>query len=108
MMGSEMPRVDTANLISISEASKRGVSRLASDAASGREQILMRNNRPVAAVIGIDRLDELDQLQRLEEDMLDIILATARMVSDTGKRYTLDDVLKHFGLTREDLRGVAE
>ncbi len=48
-----MARVDTANLISISEASKLGVSKLARDAASGREQILLRNNKPVAAVIGI-------------------------------------------------------
>ena len=56
-----MPRVDTANLVSISEATKRGISKLASDAANGREQILMRNNKPVAAVVGMDRLNELDE-----------------------------------------------
>jgi len=103
-----MPRVDTANLVSISEATKRGISKLASDAANGREQILMRNNKPVAAVVGMDRLNELDELQRLEEDMLDIVLATVRMVDDNGKRYSLDDVLKHFGYTREELREVSE
>lgn len=103
-----MARVDTANLISISEATRRGVSKLASDAENGREQILLRNNKPVAAVIGIDRLDELDELERLEEDMLDIVLATARMAGDAGKRYSLDDVLEHFGYTREDLRRSAE
>ncbi|TAK31349.1 MAG: type II toxin-antitoxin system Phd/YefM family antitoxin [Chloroflexota bacterium] len=103
-----MARIDTANLVSISEASKRGILKLANDAAGGHEQILMRNNKPVAAVVGMDRLNELDELQRLEEDMLDIVLATARMVDDNGKRYSLDDVLKHFGYTREELRGVAE
>ena len=103
-----MPRVDTANLISISEATRRGVSRLASDAASGREQILLRNNKPVAAVVGMDRLAELDELHRLEEDLLDVTLATVRMLTDEGKRHSLDDVLEHFGYTRADLRDLAK
>ncbi len=108
-----MPGVDTANIISISEATKRGVSKLAREAAKGKghEQILMRHNKPVAAVVGMDRLEELeeiDELERIEEDLLDIVLATSRMITDTGKRFTLDDVLQHFGYTREDLRKLVE
>ncbi len=101
-----MPRVDTANMISISEASRRGVSKLASEAAKGKghEQILIRNNKPIAAVVGMEGLQELDELQRIEEDLLDILLATSRMLTDKGKRFSLDDVLKHFGFTREELR----
>lgn len=105
-----MPRVDTANIISISEATKRGVAKLAREAAKGKghEQILVRNNKPVAAVVGMDRLEEIDELERIEEDLLDIVLATSRMLTDKGKRYTLDDVLRHFGYTREDLRESVE
>ncbi|MBI4321591.1 MAG: prevent-host-death family protein [Chloroflexi bacterium] len=97
-------------MISISDATKRGVSKLAREAAKGKghEQILIRNNKPVAAVVGMDRLEQLDELERIEEDLLDIALATTRMLSDSGKRHTFDEVLRHFGFTRADLRETVE
>ncbi|MBI2954015.1 MAG: hypothetical protein HYY30_06860 [Chloroflexi bacterium] len=56
----------------------------------------------------MDRPDEIDEIERIEEDLLDIVLATSRMLTATGKRHTLDDVLRHFGYTREDLRESVE
>jgi hypothetical protein len=103
-----MPRIDTNDLISISEATRRGVARLASEAESGQDRVLLRNNRPVAAVVSMKRLAELDELRQLEEDLLDITLAAARMVTDDGSRHGLDEVLARFGYTREDLREQAE
>jgi len=44
----------------------------------------------------MESLQELDELQRIEEDLLDILLATSRMLTDKGKRFSLDDVLKHW------------
>jgi hypothetical protein len=94
-----MARVDTADLMSISEANKLGVAALARDAA-GRERVLLRNNKPVAAVVGIERLE---RMQQLEDDLADIALATARLLTDTGERTSLDDALQQFGYTREQL-----
>ena len=100
-----MAQIDTANLLSISEANKRGISALVREAEKGHEQVVLRNNKPVAAVVSMERLE---QLQNLEDDLLDISLATARMLTTGPKRHTLDDVLEQFGYSREQLRDLDE
>jgi len=95
-----MALVDTKQLISMADASKRGISALVRDAESGADQIVLRNNRAVAAVISIERLE---RLQELEDDWADYLLAEARMLTDTGERISLDEVLAEFGYTREEL-----
>jgi hypothetical protein len=94
-------RIDTADLLSISEANKLGVSGLVRQAELGREHVLLRNNKPVAALMSMERLE---QIQQLEEDLLDISLTTARMLTTGPIRHSLDDVLAKFGYTREQLR----
>lgn len=96
-----MALVDTSELLSISDANKIGLSGLARDAEQGHERVLLRNNRPVAAVVSMERLE---RLQHLEEDVLDIALATARMLTTGTARHPLDEVLAQFGYTRDDLR----
>ena len=100
-----MAMVDTEDLISISEANKLGVAALAREAEQGRERILVRNNKPVAAVVGIERLEELE---RLREDLIDITLAAARLLTAGPERLSLDEVLDYFGYTREQLRAMPD
>jgi prevent-host-death family protein len=94
-----MATVETEDLISISEANRLGVSALIREAEEGRERVVLRNNKPVAVVMSVERFD---QLQQLQEDLIDITLMASRMLTTSGKRYTLDEVLDHFGLTREE------
>ena len=96
-----MARIDTRSLISISEANSLGISRLVRDAESGDERVLLRNNKPVAAVVSMRRFEEL---QDLEDDLLDIALVAARMHTDDGQRSSLNEILKRYGRTREQLR----
>lgn len=100
-----MALVDTADLISISEANRLGVSGLVREAEAGHEQVVLRNNKPVAAVVSMKRLE---QLQRLQEDLLDVSIAAARMLTTGPGRHGLDDVLARFGFTREQLRDLPE
>jgi prevent-host-death family protein len=100
-----MALIDTADLISISEANKLGVSGLVRQAEAGHEQVVLRNNKPVAAVVSMKRLE---QLQQLQEDMLDLSLAVARMLSTGPERHSLDEVLAQFGYTREQLSELPE
>lgn len=100
-----MARVDTADLISISDASKLGISALVREAEAGHEQVVLRNNKPVAAVVSMARLE---QLQQLQEDLIDVSLAAARMVTAGPGRHSLDQVLARFGYTREQLRDLPE
>jgi prevent-host-death family protein len=100
-----MALVDTADLISISDANKLGVSALVREAEAGQERIVLRNNKPVAAVVSMKRLE---QLQQLEEDILDVSLGAARMLTTGPRRHALDEVLAQFGYTREQLRDLPD
>ena len=100
-----MALVDTADLISISDANKLGVSALIREAEAGHDQVVLRNNKPVAAVVSMKRLE---QLQQLQEDLLDVSLAAARMLTTGPRRHALDEILGQLGYTREQLRDLAE
>ncbi len=96
-----MPLVDTNDLISVTEASSLGLSRLLKDAEEGHDRIVLRNNHPVAAVVNMRRLDEIEQLR---DDLADVGLLAARVLLDGGRRFSLDEVLFQFGFKREELR----
>jgi hypothetical protein len=95
-----MAPLDRANRVSIAEASRLGVAALVREAEAGCAQVLLRHDKPIAAVVSIEWLD---RLQELEHDLLDVILATARMATAGPRRHSLDEVLARFGYTREQL-----
>ncbi len=95
--------VDTQDLISVTEASNRGVSRLIQDAAQGRTQVVLRNNKAVAAVVGIEAIERLARLDELESDLRLLSVALARTVTDSGRRYSLDEVAAEFGVDLDAL-----
>jgi prevent-host-death family protein len=80
--------------LSVTAASARGVARLVADAAHGMEVVVTRHHRPVAAVVGVERLAELDSIA---EDLRDLALVIARIAGDDGRRTSLDDVRSVFG-----------
>lgn len=90
--------VDTRDLISITEANTKGVSKLVADAENGRPQILMRNSKAVAAVVNIDSMDRLQRLDELEDDLRLLSIALVRAAADNGRRYDLGDVLAEAGI----------
>jgi prevent-host-death family protein len=96
-----MPIVDTKELISISDAGKAGISALVKAAENGEKRVLMRNSKPVAAVIGIEALE---RAEKLEERLLDVSLALTRLLTASDRRHSLDDVLDRFGFTRDELQ----
>lgn len=95
-----MTMIDSESLLSISEASQRGVSALIRAAEEGHDQIVLRNNKPVAAVVSMRRLDDE---QKLRDDLADVTMLAARMLTTSGVPVALDDVLAEFGYTREEL-----
>jgi len=86
--------------LSVTDATKRGVAGLMSDAERGDDVIITRHRRPVAAVVSFQRLTELTEL---EGDLRDLALVLSRAATDSGRRTSLDAVLAAFGHTRESL-----
>ena len=97
--------VDTRDLISVSEANSRGVSKLIADAESGRPQIVLRNSRAVAVIVDISCMERLQRLEELEDDLRLLSIALVRSAADTGRRYELDDVLAEAGIDPDDVDG---
>ena len=100
-----MAKIDTASFISVTEANKLGVSGLIKEAEGGRERVVLRNNKPVAVVIGFEHYEED---QRQIEDIEDLALTFARIATSTDRRVSLDEILDRFGYTREELRALAD
>ncbi len=100
-----MALADTATRITISEADELGVSALVREVEEGREQIIVRDGKPVAVVISAERFERLQQLQ---DDLTDITLAASQVLTTSGERYSLDEVLQKFGFSREELAAAPE
>ena len=99
-----MAVIGDTNLVSLSDANEVGVIALVRKADQGRDQIILREGQPVAVVMNAERFE---RLQQLEEDLIDLTLAASRMMTTGPNRYSLDEVLKQFGYSREDLRNSA-
>ncbi|QYH19088.1 type II toxin-antitoxin system Phd/YefM family antitoxin [Corynebacterium aquatimens] len=86
--------------LSITEASRSGISGLVAAAESGEPIALARHGRVVAEVVSADQMATLRQAQ---ESLLDAALVMARFVTDSGERTDLDDALEMFGFSRTEL-----
>jgi len=86
--------------LSVTDAASRGVSSLVSAAESGQDVVVERRGKPVAVVVGIERLARLDAL---ESELREMTLLLARSATDTGVRVDLDAALTSFGFDRDEL-----
>ena len=86
--------------LTVTEATKRGVAGLVADAEDGADLVVTRHHRPVAAVVGVRRLAEIEEATA---DLRDLALVLARLITDTGRRTSFDEVLTAFGHTRDSL-----
>jgi hypothetical protein len=93
-----MVRSENANQIGLIDVDSHELSRLFREIEEGLEQI---------ADLGDEAMFNADQLERsqlLQDDLMDLSLVAARMLTDDGRRFSLDEVLESFGYTREELK----
>lgn len=100
-----MATVDTTRIVSITDASSKGLSALVEDAAEHGYTIISRRNSPAAAVVSIDRYTVL---QEAEEDVRDLTVLVDRLLMDDGQRLSMDAVLDKLGYTREELAAIPD
>lgn len=75
-----------------------------SDAETG-DIVVTRHHRAVAAIVSMGRIE---RIQELLDDLRDLTLAAARVLTDDGARISFDDLLTAYGLSRADLAAVPE
>ncbi|WP_158605458.1 type II toxin-antitoxin system Phd/YefM family antitoxin [Amycolatopsis panacis] len=96
-------KIDTNDLISVSDANKQGVSKLVAEASEGRDLVLIKNNKPAAVIVGIDKIERLQRLDEIEDDLRLMTLALVRAATDSGRRVTLEDAAAKFGIDLDEL-----
>lgn len=96
-------KIDTDDMVSVSEASSRGVSRLVAEAEAGREWVILRSNKPAAAVISVERLQRLRQLEEREAGIGQIVTAVTRMLLESGAAVPVADLRAELGIAKDDL-----
>lgn len=95
-----MPSLSAAEILSVTQAAERGVSAIVRAADEGREIVVERHGRAVAAIVGMQRLEALSEL---EADVRSAALVLSRLATDDGSRTTLDEVIASLGFDREEL-----
>ena len=86
--------------LTVTEASRLGVSDLVRRASQGNDIIVERHGTPMAAVVGVARFQELEEL---EADLRSAALVLARLATDNGERVDLDTVIVSLGFDRAEL-----
>ena len=86
--------------MTVTEATGRGVAGLLKDAEQGQAALVTRHGKPVAAVVGMARLQEL---RALESELRDALVVLTRIAGDTGTRIGLDEALSALGFDRASL-----
>lgn len=96
--------IDTRDLVSITEFSRRPSAYVTN--LKGRERkVILRNNVPIAVLMTPDELETLDAAH---QDAVDLALALARKLADEGKREAAHQVLAEFGIHWDDLHEVGD
>ncbi len=91
---------NSAESITVTEASRLGVSDLVRRASQGHDIVVEKHGTPLAAVVGLARFAELEEL---EADLRSAALVLARLASDNGVRVGLDEVIASLGFNRAEL-----
>lgn len=86
--------------LSITEASRTGISGLVASAESGHDIALSRHGRVVAELVSAT---EIESLRRDRDTLRDAALILTRFATDTGARTDLDQALEEFGIDRSEL-----
>jgi prevent-host-death family protein len=86
--------------LTITEASRAGLSALVASAQKGNDITLSRHGKVVAEVVSAE---EISELRRDRDTLRDAALVMARFATDTGIRTDLDQAMESFGFTRAEL-----
>ena len=93
--------INVDDMISVTDAGK-SFSGLVAEAMDGRTYVVVKHNKPAAVITGMDQLDRLNRIEDIEQDLRLWALAIVRAATDSGERYSLDDVARELGVDLED------
>lgn len=106
-----MPTLEHSERISLDDARRRGFDSLIKSATDGHDAIITDDDHEVVAIVSAKSLTSLEAQRSDMEDLLgDLVILASRLLtsSDDQEVHDLDEVLEHFGYTREELLALPE
>lgn len=94
-------KTDTRDLISATTAA-RDFSRIATEASEGRRFVVLKNNEPAVAIVSVADMERLDRVDEIEDEMRMIAVALARIATDDGARFSVEEVAAELGIDLRD------
>ena len=82
----------------------RNFGAVTAEVEEGRTILVVKNNRPVAAVVPPETIERLDEMDEREEDIALLVLSIIRMTTSQGSLHSLEDVASEFGIDLAELR----
>ena len=82
----------------------RNFGAVTAEVEEGRSILVVKNNRPVAAVVPPETIERLDEIAEREEDIALLVLSIIRMNTHQGIIHDLDDVAAELGIDIAELR----
>ncbi|HVW40399.1 MAG TPA: hypothetical protein VHC18_03520 [Amycolatopsis sp.] len=58
---------------------------------------MIKNNKPAAAIVGIEKPERLQRVEEFEKDLELLAMAVVRAATDTGRRVSTEDAAARFG-----------
>lgn len=89
--------------VSISDITKAGAKKIFDNLKFDKSKIILRNNKPIAALLSTDRYEELLEA---EENLYLLEIAMSR--SENVDFTSLDDFLKTNGITKDQLDNIGD
>lgn len=95
-------KIDTRDMVNVSEASNRGVSWLVREAEGGRTMLIVKNSEPAVVVTNVEKLTRLERMDETIENLQLLAATLVRMAADDGIRHDLEDVIAELGIEEDD------
>ena len=96
-------RVETKNIRSATQAA-RNFGAILDEVEGGDTIIVVKNNRPVAAVSAISTLERLDEIDEREEDLRLLVVALTRIETSQGPLRDWEDIAAELGIDLAAIR----
>ena len=63
-------KIDTRNIMSVSQVNSKGTSWLVSQAEEGRTMLIMKNSEPTAVITSVENMTRLEEIDELASEFL--------------------------------------
>jgi prevent-host-death family protein len=94
-------KIDTRDMVNVSEASRKGVSWLVSKAEEGHPVLIVKNSEPSVVVTNVETMERLSTMDETIENLQLLTAALVRRAADNGDRFDLDDVIAELDIDED-------